>query len=81
MAIQPPRIPATAVVLRVISILGMGLSFSAAVLLTVAAEWIWAVAAAVSFVPFLGMMHVVGRMIPDPESYRASAPSRRDGET
>ena len=65
MTIQQPRIPASAVVMRVVSILGMGLTFSAAVLLLVAAEWLWAGVSAAAFVPFLVMMYLVDRMIPD----------------
>ena len=68
MSLQQPRIPAMAVVLRVVSILGMGLTSSALVLLLVAAEWLWAGVSAVAFVPFLGMMYLVDRMIPDPRS-------------
>ena len=70
MSLQQPRIPAKAVVLRVVSILGMGLTSSAAVLLLVGAEWLWAGVAAAAFVPFLGMMWLVDRMIPDPRSRR-----------
>ncbi len=70
MSLQQPRIPAMAVVLRVVSILGMGLTSSAAVLLLVGAEWLWAGVAAVAFVPFLGMMWLVDRMIPDPRPRR-----------
>ena len=66
MSLQQPRIPATAVVLRVISILGMGATVSAAVLLLVAAEWLWAGVALGTFLPFLGMMYIVDRMIPSP---------------
>ena len=50
--------------------LGMGLSFSAAVLLFVAAEWLWAGVSTAAFVPFLVMMYVVDRMIPDPRAPR-----------
>ncbi len=57
-----PKIPASAVVLRVIAILGMGLSFSAAVLLIVAAEWVLAGIAAGVFVPFVGIMYFVDRL-------------------
>ena len=70
MSIQQPRIPATAVVLRVLSILGMGITVSAAVLLLVGAEWLWAGVSAAAFVPFLVMMWVVDRMIPDPRAPR-----------
>ena len=70
MSIQQPRIPTTAVVMRVVSILGMGLSFSAAVLLLVAAEWLWAGVSIAAFVPFLVMMYLVDRMIPDPRAPR-----------
>ena len=59
-----PQIPAGAVVLRVIAILGMGLSFSAAVLLIVAAEWLLTGIAVAAFVPFFsddGVDHPVGR--------------------
>ncbi|MCY3920749.1 MAG: hypothetical protein OXI03_08955 [Chloroflexota bacterium] len=70
MSLQQPRIPAMAVVLRVVSILGMGLTSSAAVLLLVGAEWLWAGVAVVAFVPFLAMMWLVDRMIPDPRSRR-----------
>ena len=64
MSIQQPRIPAMAVVLRVVSILGMGLAFSAAVLLLVAAEWLWAGISVAALAPFVGMMYLVDRMIP-----------------
>ena len=43
MSIQPPKIPPEAVIMRVISILGMGLTFTACVLLLVAGEWVFAV--------------------------------------
>ncbi len=74
MSIQGPRIPAIAVVLRVVSILGMGITISGAVLLLVAGEWVWAGVCMGGFLPFLGMMFVVDRMIPDPPSH-ASDPS------
>ncbi len=67
MSIQPPKIPPEAVIMRVISILGMGLTFTACVLLLVAGEWVFAVISAVIFIPFLLMMYVVDRMIPDPK--------------
>lgn len=70
MSIQPPKIPPEAVIMRVISILGMGLTFTACVLLLVAGEWLFAVISAVVFVPFLLMMYAVDRMIPDPNSKR-----------
>lgn len=57
-----PQIPAGAVVLRVIAILGMGLSFSAAVLLIVAAEWLLTGIAVAAFVPFVAMMYYVDRI-------------------
>ncbi len=68
MSIQTPRIPTIVVVMRVVSILGMGLSFSAAVLLIVAAEWLLAGISSAVFVPFLIMMYSVDRMIPDPQA-------------
>lgn len=68
MSIQTPRIPTIVVVMRVVSILGMGLSFSAAVLLIVAAEWLLAGISSAVFVPFLIMMYAVDRMIPDPQA-------------
>ncbi len=60
--VNTPKIPATAVMTRVIAILGMGLSFSAAVLLLVAAEWVLTGIAVAAFVPFLGMMYFVDRL-------------------
>jgi hypothetical protein len=66
MSIQTPRIPTIVVIMRVVSILGMGLSFSAAVLLFVAAEWLLAGISTAAFVPFLIMIYGVDRMIPDP---------------
>ncbi|HJN92442.1 MAG TPA: hypothetical protein QGF05_06920 [Dehalococcoidia bacterium] len=57
-----PRIPASAVVFRVIAILGMGLTFSAAVLLIVAAEWLLAGIAIAAFLPFLATMYFVDRI-------------------
>ncbi len=57
-----PKIPASAVVLRVIAILGMGLTFSAAVLLIVAAEWLLAGIFSASFLPFMAMMYFVDRI-------------------
>ena len=68
MSAQPPQIPPippAAVVLRVISILGMGLTFSGCVLALVAAEWWWALGTGLAFVPFMLMMGVVDRLIPD----------------
>ena len=64
MTIQQPPIPVTAVVLRVISILGIGLSLGALVLFLVGAEWLWAGVSAAAAVPFFGMMYVVERLIP-----------------
>ena len=71
MSLQQPRIPPTAVVLRVISILGMGLTVSGCVLALVAAEWWWAIGTAAAFLPFLGMMAIVDRLIPDPSEWMA----------
>ena len=68
MTLQDPRIPPIAVVLRVISILGMGLTVSGLVLALVAAEWAWALGSGLGFLPFLAMMYVVDRMIPDPRA-------------
>ncbi len=68
MSAQPPQIPPippTAVVLRVVSILGMGLTFSGCVLALVAAEWWWAIGTGIAFVPFMLMMTIVDRLIPD----------------
>ncbi len=56
------KIPASAVMLRVVAILGMGLTFSAAVLLLVAAEWVLAGIFAALFVPFVGAMYFVDRL-------------------
>ena len=78
MSIQQPRIPATAVVMRVVSILGMGLASAAAVLLLVGAEWLWAGVSVVAFVPFLLMMYLVDRMIPEVQAGERGA---RPGET
>ena len=69
MSLQQPRIPPSAVVLRVISILGMGLTVSGCVLALVAAEWWWALGTALGFLPFLAMMAVVDRLIPDPSDW------------
>ena len=57
-----PKIPASAVVMRVIAIMGMGLTFSAAVLLIVAAEWLLAGIFSAAFVPFMGLMYFVDRL-------------------
>jgi hypothetical protein len=57
-----PKIPASAVVLRVIAILGMGLTFSAFVLLIVAAEWLLAGIFSAAFFPFMGVMYFVDRL-------------------
>ena len=70
MSLQQPRIPPIAVVLRVISILGMGLTVSGCVLALVGAEWWWALGTALGFLPFLGMMAIVDRLIPDPAAWR-----------
>ena len=59
---KTPKIPASAVVLRVIAILGMGLTFSAAVLLIVAAEWLLAGILSAAFLPFMGVMYFVDRL-------------------
>ena len=77
MSLQQPRIPPVAVVLRVISILGMGLTVSGCVLALVAAEWWWAIGTAAAFLPFLGMMAIVDRLIPDPADWIAG----RDDES
>lgn len=70
MSLQQPRIPPIAVVLRVVSILGMGLTVSGCVLALVGAEWWWALGTALGFLPFLGMMAIVDRLIPDPAAWR-----------
>lgn len=64
MTIQQPPIPVTAVIFRVISILGMGLSLGALVLFVVGAEWLWAGVSAAASVPFFAMMYLVERLIP-----------------
>ncbi len=74
MSIQDPRIPALAVVARVVSILGMGLTFSVAVLALVAAEWVWAGVAIVTFWPFLSLLYVVERLIPERRSDPSDPP-------
>ena len=71
MSLQQPRIPPIAVVLRVISILGMGLTFSGCVLALVAAEWWWALGTGIAFVPFMLMMGIVDRLIPDISEWAA----------
>ncbi len=75
MSLQQPRIPPIAVVLRVVSILGMGLTVSGFVLALVGAEWWWALGTALGFVPFLVMMAVVDRLIPDPSAWQPAPPS------
>ena len=77
---QIPPIPPLAVVLRVVSILGMGLTFSGCVLALVAAEWWWAIGAGVAFVPFMLMMGVVDRLIPDISEWAAenTPPKKRE---
>ena len=76
---QIPPIPPLAVVLRVFSILGMGLTFSGCVLALVAAEWWWAVGTGLAFIPFMGMMAIVDRLIPD-LSHLAEEHGPRDGD-
>lgn len=74
MSSQPPQIPPIppiAVVLRVVSILGMGLTFSGCVLALVAAEWWWAIGTGIAFVPFMLMMGIVDRLIPDVSEWAA----------
>ena len=83
MSAQPPQIPPippTAVVLRVVSILGMGLTFSGCVLALVAAEWWWAIGTGIAFVPFMLMMSIVDRLIPDVSEWVAenSPPNDQD---
>ena len=83
MSAQPPQIPPippTAVVLRVVSILGMGLTFSGCVLALVAAEWWWAIGTGIAFVPFMLMMTIVDRLIPDVSEWVAenTPPNDRD---
>ena len=77
---QIPPIPPTAVVLRVVSILGMGLTFSGCVLALVAAEWWWAIGTGIAFVPFMLMMGIVDRLIPDVSEWVAenTPPNERD---
>lgn len=77
---QIPPIPPLAVVLRVVSILGMGLTFSGCVLALVAAEWWWALGTGIAFVPFMLMMNVVDRLIPDISDWVAenTPPQDRD---
>ena len=77
MSTQPPQIPPIppiAVILRVVSILGMGLTFSGCVLALVAAEWWWAIGTGIAFVPFLLMMGLVDRLIPDISHLTADGP-------
>ena len=78
MSLQQPRIPPIAVVLRVVSILGMGLTVSGCVLALVGAEWWWALGTALAFIPFLAMMAIVDRLIPDPTSWRDPNPDDTD---
>ncbi len=78
MSLQQPRIPPIAVVLRVISILGMGLTISGCVLALVAAEWWWALGAGLAFVPFVLMMGIVDRLIPDISEWAAQQQPPRD---
>ncbi len=83
MSSQPPQIPPippSAVILRVVSILGMGLTFSGCVLALVAAEWWWAIGTGIAFVPFMLMMGIVDRLIPDVSDWVAenTPPNDRD---
>ena len=83
MSSQPPQvppIPPIAVVLRVVSILGMGLTFSGCVLALVAAEWWWTIGTGVAFVPFMLIMGIVDRLIPDVSEWAAenTPPNDRD---
>lgn len=81
MSAQPPQIPPippAAVVLRVVSILGMGLTFSGCVLALVAAEWWWAIGTGVAFVPFMLMMSIVDRLIPDVSEWVAENTPQQD---
>ncbi len=83
MSSQPPQIPPippSAVILRVVSILGMGLTFSGCVLALVAAEWWWAIGTGIAFVPFMLMMGIVDRLIPDVSNWVAenTPPNDRD---
>ncbi len=81
MSAQPPQIPPippVAVVLRVVSILGMGLTISGCVLALVAAEWWWAIGTGLGFVPFMLMMGVVDRLIPDVSEWVAENTPQQD---
>ncbi len=81
MSAQPPQIPPippVAVVLRVVSILGMGLTISGCVLALVAAEWWWAIGTGVAFVPFMLMMGIVDRLIPDVAEWVAENTPQQD---
>jgi len=73
-----PKIPASAVVLRVVAILGMGMTFSAGVLLLVAAEWLLAGIAIAGFVPFVAVMYFVDRLWLAAE-HETSEPATRSG--
>ena len=75
---QIPPIPPVAVVLRVVSILGMGLTISGCVLALVAAEWWWAIGTGAAFVPFMLMMSIVDRLIPDVSKWVAEHTPPRD---
>jgi len=77
---QIPPIPPVAVVLRVVSILDMGLTFSGCVLALVAAEWWWALGTGRTFIPFMLIMGIVDRLIPDVAAWSADqqAKSQRD---
>ena len=84
MSSQPPQIPPIppiAVVLRVVSILGMGLTFSGCVLAMVAAEWWWAIGTGIAFVPFMLMMGIVDRLIPDVSEWAAENTPPNDRES
>lgn len=73
-SIQGPPIPIMAVVLRVFSILGMGLGAAAAILLLIAAEWLWAGVAAAVAIPFGGLMFVVERLLASTRTSDSQAP-------
>lgn len=74
MTIQSPKIPIMAVVLRVFSILGMGLGATAAILLLIAAEWLWAGVAVAVAIPFGGLMFVVERLLAGAGTSDGNAP-------
>ncbi|KAA0229640.1 MAG: hypothetical protein HUU14_00965 [Dehalococcoidia bacterium] len=63
---------------RILSVIGMGLTAAVAILLALVPEWLWAGAAALAFLPFLGLIVLVERYSVRHGLIGVNPPARRD---